>query len=201
MLVKYATLSSVDLGKAERGLPQSLKISDLRNFDESYDLAQVLLESNTFFHGKVGFYEKLIKKIFETAGRKSESLDYLFTVRSLQRKELPTPLLLLPKVKSEEVLNDFVAQCLRHRSNRPVWLVVQPLSIYKHLLLGFHNFFIISNNKEEIDYLKNVLNFDEQTYELLIFNNVVPIFITDYEPIVNRTKGQIVSFLLEGLKE
>jgi len=82
----------------------------------------------------------------------------------------PAQLVLLPNAKSKEALNDFVAQSLRQKSKAPVWLFANPSSIYRHLLLGFHNIFMTSNNPDKIKPLQNVFSLPKVTVELLLSN-------------------------------
>jgi hypothetical protein len=179
-------------------LPLKLSLTGLLEYHDCA-IAKHLLNTNTFFHGKVGFYEIIMRKIYSVMGEKTHEINYLHTIQNLPKENKLPQLPLLPNVKSEEALNDFVAQSLRHKSKAPVWLVANPLSVYKHLLLGFHNFFIASNNPDEIKYLQDVFSLPKVMVDLLLSNERESIFITDFEPVVNKAYLPIAIVRLERL--
>jgi hypothetical protein len=166
-------------------LPSKLSLTELLQYQGGI-IAKQILTSNTFFHGKVGFYEFVMRRVFAATGKKHQEIKYLFTIQNLPRENKPAQLILLPNVKSEEALNDLVAQSLRHKSKAPVWLVANPASIHRHLLLGFHNFFITSNNPDEIKHLQNVFSLPKITVDLLLSNEKEAVFITDFEIVVKN---------------
>lgn len=193
---------SVNLGPKQEeqasSLPLKQTLKELLSYKDGI-LAKQLLHSNTFFQGKIGFHELIIKNIFEAVGTPIKEIDYFHAAQNLPRERKPERLILLPNVKSEEALNDFVAQSLRHKSKVPVWLVANPSSVYKHLLLGFHNFFIASNNPDEIKYLQNVFSLPKVTIDLLLSNEREAVFITDYEPVINKSGLPIAIVRIERL--
>ena len=164
-------------------LPSKMGLTELFAYRNS-SIAKQILISNTFFHGKVGYFQHVMRKIYELAEIYIEDITFLHTAQNLPKEKKPEQLILLPNVKSEEDLNDFVARSLRHKSEAPTWLVANPSTIYKHLLLGFNNFFIASNNSEEIEYLQNVLSFPKTTIDFLLEGETI--FITDFELVVNK---------------
>lgn len=195
---------SVNLGKkmeieSTSLLPPRPTLTELLKHNNCM-LARHIFKTNTFFHGKVGFHELVMRKVFAVMGEPAKSLEYLHTVQNLPRESKPERLILLPAVKSEEALNDFVAQSLRHKSQPAVWLVANPSSVHKHLLLYFHNFFIASNNPDELKHLQNVFSLPKLTADLLLSNEREAVFITDFEPVVNSAYLPIAIVRLESFE-
>jgi hypothetical protein len=178
-------------------LPPKLGLTELLRYREGI-LVRQILNSNTFFHGKVGFFELVMRKIYEIGGETLSECDYLHTAYNLPKAKSPPRLILMPNVKSEDELNDFVAKSLRHKSRSPVWLIANPSSIEKHLLSRFHNFFIASNNPKETEYLQSIFSLPKVTFDLLLSNERESVFITDFEPLINRSYFPIAFARLDG---
>jgi hypothetical protein len=198
------TKRSINLGKKMESegaslLPSRLTLTELLQYKDCM-LAKHISKTNTFFHGKVGFHEMVMRKVFAVMGESSKSIEYLHTAQNLPRENKPARLILLPTVKSKETLNDFVAQSLRHKSQSAVWLVANPSSVHKHLLLCFHNFFIASNNPDELKHLQNVFSLPKLTADLLLSNEREAVFITDFEPVVNSAYLPIAIVRLESFE-
>lgn len=198
------TKSTVNLGEKQVDfdetpkIPSRLTLSQLLSYQNGI-IGQYILNSNTLFHGKVGFYELIIRRILSLEGKSTRDLEYVNTAQNLPRERMRERLILLPNVTTEDDVNDFVARSLRHKLRIPVWLVATPYSIRKHLLLGFHNFFITSNNNEEINYLQSVFSLPKRTVDLLLSNEREAVFISDFEPIINKVNLPIAIVRLEQL--
>lgn len=180
-------------------LPETSSLSGLLK-TQGLKLNQYILNSNTFIQGKVGLYELLIRMIYKIGAVRNKNITYLSTASELRSITRLPRLILLPKVKSEESLNDFVAQSLRNKTGAPVWLIANPLSVYKHLLLGFKNFFIASQREDEISYLKIVLNIPHEFEILLSKNETGIIFITDFHASQNDTLSPTTVVRIKELK-
>ena len=195
---------TVDLGEQQTDsaetsrIPSRLTLTELLEYQTGI-IGQYLLRTNTLFHGKVGFYELIIRRILSLEGKSTKDIEYVYTAQHLPRERVRERLILLPNVTTEDDVNDFVARSLRHKLRMPVWLVATPSSIRKHLLLGFHSFFIASNSVNEIDYLQNVFSLPKRTVELLTNNEREAVFVSDLESIVNNEHLPIAIVRLEHL--
>lgn len=195
---------TVDLGERQTDYVETerilsrLSLTELLKYKEGI-IGQYLLRTNTLFHGKIGFYEPIIRRILALEGNLTKDIEYIHTAQNLPREKIRPRLILLPNVTTEDDVNDFVARSLRNKLKLPIWLVATPYSIRKHLLLGFHNFFIASNSEDEINYLQSVFSLPKRTVGLLLSNEREAVFVSDFEPIVNRENLPIAIVRLEHL--
>lgn len=154
-------------------------------------LIQHLLQSNTFFQGKIGFYKHILSKIYQSAGINPQSVKYISREEELgkgNRSEQPPleRITLLPIVESEDALNRLVAVALR--KVRPVWVVAPLFSIQKHLLIAFSNFFV-AGTAEELKTLSDIFQLEVDDLDLSKYSlGTQGVLITDFEGLnVNNT--------------
>ena len=165
----------------------------LANALSYHPLLDYLINTHTFFYGKVGFYERIIRKIREAASL-TQPVTYIHTSAELPKRKtgdpLAThqPLILLPTVDSDLILNTLLAKALSYLP--AVWLVGQPSSIQQHLLLGFHNFFITNTHETETNALQKVIRLPNSIVGALT-KQIDPytLFVTDFEPILQEANS------------
>lgn len=177
-------------------------VTDFDSLLSDSNLVDYLLKSNTFFHGKIGFYKRIIDRIREDRNRslrnESRYIHTLDALHNLDQKTQNSPLILLPIVESSDAFNLLVAKSFER--SQPIWLIANPRTVHPHLLVAFQNFFITSSTKAELEYLQHVFQLPKSTTEMLEAGAYKAIVVTDYEPFVSKANLQtVVTLRLEKL--
>ena len=156
-----------------------------------------LLKSNTFFHGKIGFYKHLIDKLSEAKEIPLNEDSYIHTQDGLDAIKLPAqnshPLVLMPITESNNAFNTLVAKSLD--KSFPLWLIAHPLTIHSHLLVAFHNFCIASSSRVELEHFQYIFRLSDSTVEMLENGTYKGIIVTDYRHLVPKTHSQTAVIL------
>lgn len=156
----------------------------LSQFLENGALVHYLLHTNTFFHGKIGFYKQLLARIHQAAGIDPTTITYLQREEDLaQRKDANLQSLerinLMPIVESEDALNRLVALALR--KVKPVWLIAPLFAVKQHLLIAFSNFFV-SGTPDELHVLQDIFQLEVKSLENIAkASRTNEWFISDYQ--------------------
>lgn len=165
------------------------------DFDELLNnkgLINYLLKTNTFFHGKIGFYQHIIDKIYKDQTSMVSTDNAICTIDQLQNIDLPAqnqhPLILMPIVESNDAFNYLIAKGFEN--SLPIWLIAHPLTIHSHLLVAFHNFFIASSTNAEIEHLQQFFQLSPSTVQMLRKGTFKAILVTDYKPLVPKGNSQ-----------
>lgn len=171
----------------------------LRGFSAATSLSQVisinglidyLLRTNTFFHGKVGFYHHVMRHILGIAGLPFEEPTNVYDVEQLKTKakESASPadrLTLLLLMESTEQMNKAIKTALGQTD--VLWLVAPLSSVQKQFLLPFKNFFIDSGSEEELRPLRDIFRLPMDAYRVLTDTTQSnAVFVTTYQPILER---------------
>jgi hypothetical protein len=176
--------------------PQSFSgelVMDLDKLFADQDFVNYILQSNTFFHGKIGFYRYIIEKISELSGILIDEKDYIHTAKSLKTIELPTtqkqkPIVLMPITETDDAFNSLVARSFEQ--SRFIWLIAPPVVLHSHLLVAFNNFFLSSSTTSELEHLQSIFRLSNSTVKMLDDGTYKGIVVTDYKPLVTKAHSR-----------
>jgi hypothetical protein len=132
---------------------------------------KLLLKSNVFIYGKVGFFDYVLKILFPLAGKKT--IETIFTEIQLEsyrsrnspidstdepintnhQTVLTLPYVLIPMTDTPEALNRLITNAL---INPPVWLIAIPSLLNRSLLLSFNCFFLPDVPEDEMKILFDI---------------------------------------------
>lgn len=127
-----------------------------KNFSEileSKTLVNSLLESNTFFHAKLGFHEKIYTPLI------ANSTDYkiIHTLKQFPKTTSYDRLVIIPRTASSSELNSLIAKALNIEI--PIWLIAPFPLISSSILLNFQNFFITFHKKSDFEEMLSLFDF------------------------------------------
>jgi len=179
---------------------------DLSTLLQNPDVRNVILKSNVFIFGKVGFFDRIIKALSnlykEVSGKDIKTFRTNTDLGRLVRRkkgqvtaeeteqeneietseDFTSPIILFPTSDSDEGLNQLLAKALEKK--RPIWVVALPSQIKRHLLLSFNCFFLATG-------LPADRNEDMKTIQLPADLNVIS-GITPAEP------GDLEKLIVKG---
>ncbi len=144
------------IGFREKSSDSSIVLAEIL---ERKPLTEHLLGTNTFFHAKIGFYERILSLLDP----------YSVRLRIHALEEIPSllfdsgrRLIVMPSVATTEELNVIIARVLEIASSAnkvvPVWLIAPFMEVSKTLLVSFKNFFVLLYSKEELATLLSVID-------------------------------------------
>ena len=193
--------SSVELGESEA---LHFSFGDKISFSEELlgrpDLVAYILGTHTFIQGKIGFYEQILTQLLakeeeQLLAKEEESVcasKYVYTIHHLPHKTKYRRLIILPRESSPEAVNRLIAKALS-LNQMPLWLIAHPLFVYPHLLMNFHNLFIVVNSPEELKSLQQVLNLPKRIVSIILKSPIPQaLFVTDFERVA-RSSGELVA--------
>lgn len=167
-------------------------VTDLDEILKDEDFINYVLKSNSFFHGKIGFYSHIIKKIGSVRNLSFGENTYIRTIEKLKTAEVSRrnqkPLIVMPITESQDAFNNLVAKSFIR--SIPLWLIAHPLTTHPHLLIAFHNFFIAGSTSAELEHLQHIFKLSDSTLRMLESGAYKGILITDYKPFVDKTNTQ-----------
>lgn len=169
-------------------------VTELDDLLKDEDFVDYLLNSNTFFHGKIGFYSTIIKKIGGVRNFSPGEDVYIRTIENLTTADASKkPLIVMPITESQDAFNNLVAKSFT--KTIPLWLIAHPLTTHPHLLIAFHNFFIAGSTNAELEHLQHIFKLSDSTMRMLESGAYKGIIITDYKPFVDKTNTQTATVL------
>lgn len=186
--------------KSSSPVPTSYHLKDLLS---DRTLASVLLSSNIFVFGKIGFLDLIFEALKSRfIRRKKKSIEIVRTqaeISKMAKENTNTPLILIPAAKNKEGVSEIVATAFE--TKRPIWLGALPSQIEKQILLSFDCFFISPGPQDEIKYLGDLTGLRNEHLESLT-NDGITILTIDHN-IPKIEKGTVDSpgkvFYIRGL--
>ncbi len=165
-------------------------VTNLDGLFADQEFINYILQSNTFFHGRIGFYRYIIDKIRELSGILADEKDYIHTQKGLNSVGAPPdqkqkPLILLPITETDDAFNSLVANSFE--KSQFVWLIAPPAVLRSHLLVAFNNFFLSSSTSSELEHLQSIFRLSDATIEMLDDGTYKGIVVTDYKPLAINT--------------
>lgn len=153
-------------------------------------LVNILLSSNIFIFGKVGFLDLVIealRSLYKKKGKKVlETVRTQVEITALTTENLAVPFILVPAAKNKEGVSEIVASAFSIK--RPIWLGALPSQIEKQILLSFDCFFISPGPKFEISYLCDLLGLKNEHREAISDSGISILTIDHNFP--KLTKGK-----------
>lgn len=167
------------------------KTNSLSELVQQPKIKKLLLKSNVFIYGKVGFFDYVISTLQTLVGknriktiftedqllefRKEKTTpDYLEKHSSNQNKSSSSPFILVPMTETPVALNRLITNAL---IDRPLWLVAIPSLLNRSLLLSFNCFFLPNAPETEMKILYDITSLTEEDIHGQDFE---AIFIADH---------------------
>jgi hypothetical protein len=154
-------------------------------------LIGILLSSNIFVFGKVGFLDivfEALKASYKKRGKKSlETVRTLVEISKLTKDNTSEPFILIPAAKNKEAVSEIVATAFE--TKRPIWLGALPSQIEKQILLSFDCFFISPGPKSEIDYLGDLVGLKDEHRDIICNQNTAILTVDHEFPKINKGKS------------
>lgn len=176
-------------GKRPDGTDNISQLMSLNELLAISGLAGYLLKTNTFFYSRLGFHNHIIRKLSQITDLPQHHIKRIYTARNLPknsniRNAAGQINMLCPIVESDADLNKLATRLLS--KGDPVWLVAHPGSIQKSLILGFHNFFITSSLKSELDFFQEIFKLPDNAFGSQSSETACQaVFATDFEKVIN----------------
>jgi hypothetical protein len=194
-------LSKKSLDRASSFAYQQDKIVELDSLFLNNEIKTVLLNSNVFIFGKIGFFDLIISALSnihkESRGKaikliktEKEMITYSRSrkhnkMNSRMEKELRqeprdnlSPIIIFPTADSDESLNQFLAAAFTLKN--PLWVVALPSQLKRHLLLSFNCFFLTQGADEDFDVLSGITPaINDDLNKLKESTEIRAIFISD----------------------